>query len=145
VLSQALAAAKPIPCAKEGLAQGGEHHAHSTLARRRQPAAGRVAGPVTVRPRLRRGGRLDNRRAWLCVILFAVEGFIIPSYLEEWGEILLGLALLVAPWTIGYEPALATTNSVVSGLVVILFAVWELATIATSPHGGAINWHRTTN
>jgi len=23
----------------------------------------------------------------LCVILFAVEGFVIPSYLEEWGEI----------------------------------------------------------
>ncbi len=35
----------------------------------------------------------------LCVILFAVEGFVIPSYLEEWGEILLGLALLVMWWT----------------------------------------------
>jgi hypothetical protein len=30
----------------------------------------------------------------LCVILFAVEGFVIPSYLEEWGEILIGLALV---------------------------------------------------
>ena len=39
----------------------------------------------------------------LCVILFAIEGFVIPSYLEEWGEILLGLALVVAPWTVGYE------------------------------------------
>src|SRR4029077_13632604 len=39
----------------------------------------------------------------LCVILFAVEGFVIPSYLEEWGEVLLGLALVVAPWTVGYE------------------------------------------
>jgi hypothetical protein len=29
----------------------------------------------------------------LFVILFAVEGFVIPSYLEEWGEILLGLRL----------------------------------------------------
>jgi len=35
----------------------------------------------------------------LCVILFAVEGFVIPSYLEEWGELLLGLALVVVPWT----------------------------------------------
>jgi hypothetical protein len=33
----------------------------------------------------------------VCVILFAIEGFVIPSYLEEWGEILLGLALAVAP------------------------------------------------
>jgi SPW repeat len=37
----------------------------------------------------------------LFVVLFAVEGFVIPSYLEEWGEILLGLALVVAPWTVG--------------------------------------------
>lgn len=64
----------------------------------------------------------------LCVILFALEGFVVPSYLEEWGEILLGLALLVAPWAIGYEPVSATISSVVSGLLVVLFAVWELAT-----------------
>ena len=30
----------------------------------------------------------------LGVILFAVEAFVIPSYLEEWGEMLLGLALV---------------------------------------------------
>lgn len=64
----------------------------------------------------------------LFVILFAVEGFIIPSYLEEWGEILLGLALLVAPWAVGYESAPATVSSVASGLLVILFAIWELVT-----------------
>jgi hypothetical protein len=64
----------------------------------------------------------------LCVILFAVEGFVIPSYLEEWGEVLLGLALVVAPWTVGYESASATVSSVVSGILVILFATWELMT-----------------
>jgi hypothetical protein len=64
----------------------------------------------------------------LLVIMFAVEGFIVPSYLEEWGEILLGLALLLAPWTIGYESGSATVSSVTSGPLVILFAVWELAT-----------------
>lgn len=64
----------------------------------------------------------------LCVILFAVEGFVIPSYLEEWGEILLGLALLVAPWAIGYESASATVSSMVSVILVILFGTWELMT-----------------
>ena len=64
----------------------------------------------------------------LCVILFAVEGFVIPSYLEEWGEVLLGLALVVAPWTVVYESASATVSSMVSGILVILFAVWELMT-----------------
>ena len=64
----------------------------------------------------------------LCVILFAVEGFVIPSYLEEWGELLLGLALLAAPWTVGYESVSATVGSVLSGILVILFGAWELMT-----------------
>lgn len=64
----------------------------------------------------------------LGVILFALEGFVVPSYLEEWGEILLGLALLAAPWAVGYEQVSATVSSAASGLLVILFAVWELAT-----------------
>jgi SPW repeat len=64
----------------------------------------------------------------LSVIAFAVEGFVIPSYLEEWGELLIGLALLVVPWTIGYELASATANSMVSGTLVIVFAIWELMT-----------------
>jgi SPW repeat len=64
----------------------------------------------------------------LCVILFAIEGFVIPSHLEEWGEILVGLALVVAPWTVGYESVSATVSSIVSGTLVILFAIWELMT-----------------
>jgi hypothetical protein len=59
----------------------------------------------------------------LSVIVFAVGGFVIPSYLEEWGELLIGLALLVVPWTVGYEPELATVSSMVSGTLVILFAI----------------------
>jgi hypothetical protein len=46
----------------------------------------------------------------LCVILFAVEGFVIPSYLEEWGELRVGLALVMAPWTVGYESVSATIS-----------------------------------
>jgi SPW repeat len=64
----------------------------------------------------------------LLVILFAVEGLVIPSYLEEWGEILLGLALVVAPWTVGYEAVSATVSSMVSGILVIMLGAWELMT-----------------
>jgi hypothetical protein len=64
----------------------------------------------------------------LSVILLAVQGFFIPSYLEEWGEILFGLALLVVPWTVGYESVSATLSSMVSGTLVILFGAWELLT-----------------
>ncbi|MBR0879817.1 MULTISPECIES: SPW repeat protein [Bradyrhizobium] len=73
----------------------------------------------------------------LGVMLFAVEAFVIPSYLEEWGEMLLGLALVLAPWSIGYEPVSATISSVVSGLLVILLAVWELMT----DHDFGTWWH----
>ena len=64
----------------------------------------------------------------LGVILFAVEAFVIPSYLEEWGEMLLGLALVLVPWTVGYEQVSATVSSVLSGILVILLAGWELLT-----------------
>jgi hypothetical protein len=64
----------------------------------------------------------------LCVVLFAIEAFVIPSYLEEWGEILVGLALVVAPWTIGFESVAATLSSMLSGALVIVLAVLELLT-----------------
>jgi len=40
---------------------------------------------------------------------------------------------------------LATVNSVVSGLVVILFAVWELATDRDFTTWWHDHWHRTAN
>ncbi len=77
----------------------------------------------------------------LGVMLFAIEAFVIPSYLEEWGEMLLGLALLLAPWTIGYEVS-ATVSSVLSGIVVILLAVWELMTDRDFSNWWHDRWHR---
>ncbi|MCC8940365.1 hypothetical protein CI1B_56190 [Bradyrhizobium ivorense] len=64
----------------------------------------------------------------LGVVLFALEAFIIPSYLEEWGEMLMGAALVLAPWTFGYEQGPVTTSSVLGGIVVIALACWELTT-----------------
>ena len=64
----------------------------------------------------------------LCVVMAAVEGFVLPSYLEEWAEILFGVALVMVPWTLGYESVSATVSSALSGVLVILLAVWELAT-----------------
>ncbi|WP_165405395.1 SPW repeat domain-containing protein [Bradyrhizobium genosp. SA-3] len=78
----------------------------------------------------------------LGVMLFAIEAFFIPSYLEEWGELLLGLALLLAPWTIGYEPVSATVSSVLSGILVILLAVWELMTDRDFSTWWHDRWHR---
>ena len=81
----------------------------------------------------------------LFVLLFAVEGFVIPSYLEEWGEVLIGLALVVIPWTIGYESESATVSSVISGLLVILLAAWELATDREFITWWHDRWHHPTS
>lgn len=81
----------------------------------------------------------------LFVVMFAVEGFIIPSYLEEWGEILLGLALLAAPWTVGYESVSATVSSAISGILVILLAGWELATDREFIIWWHDRWHHPTS
>jgi hypothetical protein len=77
----------------------------------------------------------------LAVVLFAVEAFVIPSYLEEWGEMLLGLALVLVPWTVGYESGPATVSSVLSGLLVILFAGWELVTDQDFTTWWHDHWH----
>ena len=51
---------------------------------------------------------------------------LIPKNVQSW--LLIGLALVVVPWTIGYESVSATASSMVSGILVILLGVWELVT-----------------
>ncbi len=64
----------------------------------------------------------------LGVMLFAIEGLIIPSYFEELGEICVGLALIVVPWSASFESRLAMLNSAIVGVLVIAFATWEMMT-----------------
>ena len=77
---------------------------------------------------------IDGVAAWftialgLSVMLFAIEGIVIPSYFEELAEIGVGLALIVVPWTLGFESPAATVNSALVGTLVIVFAVWEMMT-----------------
>lgn len=61
------------------------------------------------------------------VVLFAVEGLWLPSYLEAWCEGGVGLVLVLLPWLTGFaDQAQASRNSVLAGLFVLLFAVWEM-------------------
>jgi len=81
----------------------------------------------------------------LCVILAAVEGFILPSYLEEWAEILFGVALVIVPWTVGYESVPATVSSAVTGILVIALAISELMTDRDFMAWWHDRWHHSAS
>jgi SPW repeat len=81
----------------------------------------------------------------LCVVMAALEGFVLPSYLEEWVEILFGVALVMVPWTVGYESVSATASSALSGILVIFLAVWELMTDSDFMARLQNRWHHGAN
>ena len=64
----------------------------------------------------------------LTVMVFAIEGLLLPSYLEECAEVLVGAALMVAPWVVDYDSRIAVANSIFAGSAVIFFAMSELLT-----------------
>jgi SPW repeat-containing protein len=62
------------------------------------------------------------------VILFAIEGLTMPSYFEELFEVIMGVALILAPWSLSYDSSGAIINSIVSGTLIAAFAVSEMFT-----------------
>jgi hypothetical protein len=61
------------------------------------------------------------------VILLSVEDLFLPSQIEEWGNIILGLGLMISPWAWGYaDHILATWNALACGFLISGVAVWAL-------------------
>jgi hypothetical protein len=61
------------------------------------------------------------------VLLFSFEDLALPSEIEEWIELGLGLALMISPWAWGYSDNFpATLNALVSGFLVTGVAAWAL-------------------
>lgn len=59
----------------------------------------------------------------------AVGAIFVPKAWEEWFEVALGAWLIASPWMLGFaavEPAMQ--NAVISGLAVVVMALWVLAT-----------------
>ncbi len=70
------------------------------------------------------------RAMWIlgaAVVLFAAFAVYMHKAWEEVVNILLGIALIASPWVLGFtDQSNATTNAVVVGLLVTLFAVWAM-------------------
>jgi hypothetical protein len=61
------------------------------------------------------------------VILLSAEDFFFPDQLEEWGNAVLGIGLMISPWVWGYaDHTVATMNAFLSGLLISGFAFWAL-------------------
>ena len=64
----------------------------------------------------------------VAIILIGVEALFIPSYLEEWCEIVMAIGLMLAPVAAGYLGTTAAYNSYIVAVLVMVFAVWEMMT-----------------
>jgi len=76
---------------------------------------------------------LPQAAAWcaaavgVCVILLSVEDIFYPNQIEEWGNAVLGVGLVISPWAWGYAgDTVATVNAFLSGFLVSGFAFWAL-------------------
>lgn len=65
----------------------------------------------------------------LALAAAALGAMFLPRAWEEWTESALGLWMVVSPWLLGFSGLqFAMANAVASGLVVIVLALWVLAT-----------------
>jgi hypothetical protein len=62
----------------------------------------------------------------LLLLATALGAIFVPRAWEKWTETVLGLALAVSPWVVGFSTQSARVNAVVTGLVVLTLALWAL-------------------
>jgi hypothetical protein len=65
----------------------------------------------------------------ILLIAAALGAIFVPRAWEEWTEVVLGLWLAVSPWVLGFNTLPnATVSTAVTGVIVIVLALWVLAT-----------------
>lgn len=65
----------------------------------------------------------------LLLIASSLGAMQVPQAWEEWMDVGLGVALVIAPWLLGFDGhGVAMQNALVTGLAVTVLAVWVLLT-----------------
>ncbi|MCJ0762238.1 SPW repeat protein [Variovorax terrae] len=65
----------------------------------------------------------------LALIAASLGAIFVPRAWEEWTESVLGLWMVASPWLLGFSSNHdATVNAVVSGIVIMVLALWVLLT-----------------
>ena len=63
----------------------------------------------------------------IAVLVFSLEDLVLPSEIEEWADLALGLALMSSPWLWDYSHSIpAMLNAVISGFLISGIAAWAL-------------------
>jgi len=61
------------------------------------------------------------------VIILASEDLFLPAQIEDWGNAILGIGLMVSPWAWGYaDHRFALLNALAMGFLVTLMSGWAL-------------------
>ncbi|MEQ1534575.1 MAG: SPW repeat protein [Burkholderiaceae bacterium] len=65
----------------------------------------------------------------LALVATALGAMLAPKAWEEWSEAILGLWMVISPWALAYSHVQAAMYVAVGGgLIVVLLALWTLAT-----------------
>ena len=65
----------------------------------------------------------------LALVAAALGAMLTPKAWEEWTEVILGLWMVLSPWALGFGAHMtAMYVAVACGALVVLFALWTLAT-----------------
>jgi hypothetical protein len=65
----------------------------------------------------------------LALVAAALGAMLAPKAWEEWTEAILGLWMVISPWALSYSHVQAAMYVAVGGgLLVVMFALWTLAT-----------------
>ena len=65
----------------------------------------------------------------LALLATALGATFVPRAWEEWTEVALGAWLVISPWVLAFDPIRnAKMSAVVTGIAVLVLALWVLAT-----------------
>ncbi len=61
------------------------------------------------------------------VVLLASEDLFLPSQIDDWGNAVLGVGLMISPWVWGYAShQSAMLNALLTGLLLLLMSGWAI-------------------
>lgn len=79
------------------------------------------------------GFDMEAKAAWnsyllgAAIVIFAAVAVYLPQVWEEAINVLLGIWVVVSPWVLDFSAQMAaTTNALVVGVLVTLFALWAM-------------------